>query len=204
MMLHFFLKGGPVMWPILILSVVTVAVLLERIFFLIQQRSRRDQAAVRRIFELVEHDKYDEAIKLGSESRDMLARTLASGLEHRDTSLSEALVEGASAELDHYNRGLVMLDTAVTLGPLLGLLGTVSGMMRAFGLLGDEDIAGKTAAITGGISESLIAVAFGLAVAIIAIIPLNYLHARMERSRRLLEMTTSRLELLMTKKRNAQ
>jgi biopolymer transport protein ExbB len=204
MMLHFFLKGGPVMWPILILSIVTVAVLLERIFFLIRQRSRQDQAAVRRIFDLVEHDKYDEAIKVGNQSRDMLARTLASGLEHRDTSLSEALVEGASAELDHYNRGLVMLDTAVTLGPLLGLLGTVSGMMRAFGLLGNEDIASKTAAITGGISESLIAVAFGLAVAIIAIIPLNYLHARMERSRRLLEMTTSRLELLITKKKSAQ
>ena len=201
-MIHFFFKGGLVMWPILILSVVTVAVLIERIFFLVQQRRRQDQAAVRRIFELVEQDRFDEAVQAGRASRDMLARTLASGLEHRDTSLSEALVEGASAELDHYNRGLVVLDTAVTLGPLLGLLGTVSGMMKAFGLLGNEDLAGKTAAITGGISESLIAVAFGLAVAIIAIVPLNYLHARMERERRLLEMTTSRLELLMTKKKN--
>ena len=204
MILHFFLKGGPIMWPILILSVLTLGVVIERIFFLVQQRRREDQAAVRRMFELVERDQYDEAIRTGLASKDMLARTLASGLEHRDTSLSEALVEGASAELDHYNRGLVMLDTAVTLGPLLGLLGTVSGMMRAFGLLGNEDLASKTAAITGGISESLIAVAFGLAVAIVAIVPLNYLHARMEKARRLLEMTTSRLELLMTKKKSAQ
>ncbi|MGH8048177.1 MAG: MotA/TolQ/ExbB proton channel family protein [Chthoniobacterales bacterium] len=200
MILHFFLKGGPVMWPILILSILTVAVVLERIVFLIRQQGRSDQAAVRKIFDLVEHGRYDEAIQAGRGTRDMLALTLASGLEHRDTSLSEALVEGASTELDQYNRGLVMLDTAVTLGPLLGLLGTVFGMMRAFGLVANEDLAGKTAAITGGISEALIAVAFGLAVAIVAIIPLNYLHARMERARRLLEMTTTRLELLMSKK----
>jgi biopolymer transport protein ExbB len=203
MILHFFLKGGPVMWPILILSILTVAVVFERIVFLIRQRGRSDQAAVRKIFDLVEHGRYDEAIRTGNESRDMLARTMASGLEHRDTSLSEALVEGASTELDQYNRGLVMLDTAVTLGPLLGLLGTVFGMMRAFGLVANEDLAGKTAAITGGISEALITVAFGLAVAIVAIIPLNFLHSRMEGARRLLEMTTTRLELLMSKKQRA-
>jgi biopolymer transport protein ExbB len=202
MIFQFFLKGGPIMWPILVLSILTVAVVLERVVFLIRQRGRQDSAAVHRIMELAEHEKYDEAIAVGRASKDMLARTLASGLEHRDTSLSEALIEGASTELDQYNRGLVMLDTAVTLGPLLGLLGTVSGMMRAFGLLGNEDLAGKTAAITGGISESLIAVAFGLGVAIVAIIPLNYLHARMEKARRLLEMTTSRLELVITKKKS--
>ena len=92
-----------------------------------------------------------------------------------------------------------MLDTAVTLGPLLGLLGTVIGMIRAFGVLGSESVAGQTAAITGGIAESLIAVSFGLAVAIIAIVPLNYLSSRLEKRRREIEEATSHLELLVGK-----
>ncbi len=202
-MLHHFLQGGPVMWPILVLSILTLAVVLERVSFLVRQARRRDEPAVRRIFELAGRGRFDDAIQVGRDSRDPRARILASGLEHRDASLGEALAEGAAAELDGHNRGLVMLDTAVTLGPLLGLLGTVSGMMRAFGLLGNEDLAGRTAAITGGISESLIAVAFGLGVAIVAIVPLNYLHARMEKARRSLETQTSRLELLVNRRRDA-
>ncbi|HEY8966393.1 MAG TPA: MotA/TolQ/ExbB proton channel family protein, partial [Candidatus Methylacidiphilales bacterium] len=112
-------------------------------------------------------------------------------------------LEGASAELDRYNRGLVVLDTAVTLGPLLGLLGTVTGMMRAFNLVGGEDLAGKTAALTGGVSECLIAVTFGLGVAIVALIPLNYLNARLEKTRRELESAMTRLELLVARRQAA-
>ena len=72
-------------------------------------------------------------------------------------------------------------------------------MIRAFGVLGSESMAGKTAAITGGIAESLIAVSFGLAVAILAIIPLNYLSSRLEKRRREIEAATSHLELLVGK-----
>ncbi|MDX6766230.1 MAG: MotA/TolQ/ExbB proton channel family protein [Candidatus Methylacidiphilales bacterium] len=190
------------MWPILLLSLVTGAVVLERLAFLLLEHSRRQPGTVEALLGLVEKGRLDEAATQAQTTSDPLARVLAYGLEHRDVSLSNALLQAAGRELDRYNRGLVVLDTAVTLGPLLGLLGTVIGMIRAFGIVGGADLAGKTSAITGGIAESLIAVTFGLGVAIVAIIPLNILTARMETIRRRLEDATNHLELLVVKARS--
>jgi biopolymer transport protein ExbB len=200
-MIELFLKGGIVMWPILALSIVTLSVVIERIFFLIAESRNRDQAAVRSIFQLVEKGQMEQAALALDGSGDMVVRVLSHGLEHRDTSLSEAMLESSSAELDRYNRGIVVLDTAVTLGPLLGLLGTVIGMMQVFGIIGGGDLAGKEEVLTGGISQCLVAVTFGLAVAIIAIVPLNYLNSRLEKARRQLESAMTRLELLVAKNR---
>lgn len=200
-MMELFLKGGPIMWPILVLSLVTGAVVMERVVFLLMEKQRREPERVEHLLGLAEKGQLDEAAKSGRDATDPLARVLVHGLEHRDVSLSNALLQAAGRELDRYNRGLVVLDTAVTLGPLLGLLGTVVGMIRAFGIIGGSDLAGKTAAITGGIAESLIAVTFGLAVAIVAIIPLNVLTARLETMRRRIEDATNHLELLVVKTR---
>jgi len=194
-----FLKGGPIMWPILILSIITLSVVIERALFLFSEKKNRNHETVLNIFRLVEHKQPDEAIRIGSGSKDTVARVLTSGLEHRNTSYSDAMLESASTELDRYNRGLVALDTAVTLGPLLGLLGTVIGMIRAFGIVGGSDLATQQNVITGGIAESLIAVTFGLGVAIVAIIPLNYLNARLEKARRKMESAMTRMELLLHK-----
>jgi biopolymer transport protein ExbB len=201
-MLELFLKGGPIMWPILALSIITFGVVIERVYFLCLEASSRNHDTVQRIFSLVEHGEVDKAAGAGARSKDMVARVLTSGLDHRETSLSDAMLESASAELDRYNRGLVVLDTAVTLGPLLGLLGTVVGMIHAFGVVGGAELATQQKAITGGIAESLIAVTFGLTVAIVAIIPLNYLNARLEKARRQLESAMTRLELLIAKHRS--
>ncbi len=198
-MLELFLKGGPIMWPILILSIITLSVVIERALFLFSEKKNRNHETVLNIFRLVEHKQPDEAIRIGSGSKDTVARVLTSGLEHRNTSYSDAMLESASTELDRYNRGLVALDTAVTLGPLLGLLGTVIGMIRAFGIVGGSDLATQQNVITGGIAESLIAVTFGLGVAIVAIIPLNYLNARLEKARRKMESAMTRMELLLHK-----
>jgi len=198
-MLELFLKGGPIMWPILILSIITLSIVIERALFLFSEKKNRNHETVLNIFRLVEHKQPDEAIRIGSGSKDTVARVLTSGLEHRNTSYSDAMLESASTELDRYNRGLVALDTAVTLGPLLGLLGTVIGMIRAFGIVGGSDLATQQNVITGGIAESLIAVTFGLGVAIVAIIPLNYLNARLEKARRKMESAMTRMELLLHK-----
>jgi len=187
------------MWPILVLSIFTLAVILERCFFIITEKKNTNPKAVEEVFSLVEHKKIEAAILAGQESTDPLARILAHGLNHRSVSLSSGLVQAAGRELDRHNRGLVVLDTAVTLGPLLGLLGTVIGMIRAFGIIGGSDLATQQTAITGGIAESLIAVTFGLGVAIVAIVPLNYLSSRMESTRRKIEDATNHLELLFGK-----
>ena len=202
-MFELFSKGGPIMWPILILSVVTLSVVIERTFFLVIEKKNRDHSTVLNIFRLVEHSQLEEATRVGDGSEDMVARVLTSGLEHRATSYSDAMLEGANAELDRYNRGLVVLDTAVTLGPLLGLLGTVIGMIRAFGVVGGSDLATQQHAITGGIAESLIAVTFGLGVAIVSIIPLNYLNSRLEEARLDIQDAASHIELNLNKRAGA-
>ncbi len=199
-MLELFWKGGPIMWPIFILSVITLGVVVERVLFILREIKRRDKEAVHKIFEYVQHGKFEEAIKTGRQSSDRIARVLTEGLEHRESSLEDALLEAASAQLDEYNRGLVVLDTAVTLGPLLGLLGTVVGMIRAFGVVGGGNLADKQQVITGGIAESLIAVSFGLIVAIVAILPLNYFTAKLEQVRRKIEGSMNQLTILLRKK----
>ena len=113
---------------------------------------------------------------------------------HRDKSVSEALLRAANWELKRFNRGLTILDTIITLAPLLGLLGTVTGMIHSFGLLGASEL-GAPAAITGGIAEALIATAFGLGVAITALIPFNYLNSRLEEARLDIQDAASHIEL---------
>lgn len=188
------------MWPILVLSVVTTGVVIERIIFVLREWSRRNRLDVHRIFEAVQHGNCDDAIAIGRKSTDVIARVLTEGLEHREGSLDDALLEAASQELDRYNRGLIVLDTAVTLGPLLGLLGTVTGMMKAFGVIGGTDLADKQQVITGGIAESLLAVTVGLVVAIVAILPLNYFSSRLERMRRQIEGSMNQLTILLRRK----
>lgn len=197
MIIHLFLKGGLVMWPILALSTITLSVVVERLFFLVSERRKRNPTSVSRIFQLVEQGRIEETTQGLENSSDMVVRVLFSGLKHRNIGLSKAMFESASAELDRYHRGLFVLDTAVTLGPLLGLLGTVVGMMHVFGMIPGGDLAGKEDTLVSGISECLLAVIFGLAVAIFAIIPLNYLNDQLEKVRRQLEAAMTRLELLM-------
>lgn len=199
-MIEFFFKGGPVMWPILILGVVTVAALLEKVIFLVSEQSVRNPKLIQKIFELAEKGRYEEAIAIGEKSKYNVAQVVVEGLRHRNSMPVDAMIEAANEQIERYSRGLVILDTAVTLGPLLGLLGTVTGMMHAFSIVGTGEIAGKQAAITGGVAESLIAVSFGLAIAILAIIPLNFFNARTEKVRRELEGYCTRLEMILKKK----
>ena len=111
-------------------------------------------------------------------SRDAVVTTLGYALEHRDQSLGHALTYAETRTMKRYRRGIAVLDTVITLAPLLGLLGTVTGMMASFGTIGGE--LSSPGAITGGISEALIATAFGLCIAIVCLLPFNYLNNRIE------------------------
>lgn len=197
-MLPIFLKGGPVMWPLLATSIVALSVIIERILFTVRTQLRRDSATVERMFEEVERGSIENATDLGVNSRDFIARTLGRALTHRDVSFSNGLLQAAGAELQRFNRGISVLDTVVTLAPLLGLFGTVTGMIRAFGLLGASELGAPTQ-ITGGIAEALIATAFGLLIAMIALLPFNYLNSRLEQARQEIETAATYLELLLLK-----
>lgn len=195
-MIDIFLKGGPVMWPLLATSLIALTVVFERIYFIFMESVRRDRKAVARIFTCAEHDDWQGALQEAKASRDFVARVLTSVIEHRDISFSNSLLQASGFELQRFNRGISLLDTIVTLAPLEGLFGTVTGMIRAFGLLGASELGAPTA-ITGGIAEALIATAFGLLIAMIALLPFNYLNTRLEQARQEIESSAAQLEILL-------
>ncbi len=196
-LMDLFHKGGPIMWPLLFTSLVATMVVIERIIFIVKEKARRKPEIVEKILEAVEDGDVDLAITTGQGSKDFVARTLVYGLSNIEKSFSNALLRAASLELKRFNQGLVVLDTIITLSPLLGLLGTVTGMIHAFSLLGGQDL-DAPAAITGGIAEALIATAFGLSIAIVSLLPFNYLNGRLEEARHEIEDASTHLELLLT------
>lgn len=198
MMINFFIKGGPMMWPLLILSVISVSVVSDRILFIIREKRSRDASIIEAILEKLEQQDVPAAIEAGKFSNDFVARVLVYGLVHRENSFSNALLMAANRELKRFSKGVSTLDTIITLAPLLGLLGTVTGMIRAFRLLGAAGIDSPTV-ITGGISEALIATAFGLIIASVSLIPFNYLNKRQEDARHEIEDAATHLEILLMK-----
>jgi biopolymer transport protein ExbB len=196
-MIDLFVKGGPIMWPLLVTSLLALTVTIERLIFIFREGGRRQPETVDKILSCVESGKMSQAVEVGKGSDDFVARTLIYGLTHHEKSYASALLRAANQELKRFSRNLSILDTVVTLAPLLGLLGTVTGMIRSFGLLGTSELSAPTV-ITGGIAEALIATAFGLGIAIVALIPFNYLNGRLEEARHEIEDAATHLELLLT------
>ena len=192
----YFKKGGPIMWPLLALAVLALTVIFERLMFLALEKGRRSHRTVTAVMGALEQGNPDEAIRAGEKSKDFVARALTYALRHRRKSLSDALMRSSAQEMVRYTRGIALMDTVVTMAPLLGLLGTVTGMISAFGMLGGSELSAPTA-ITGGIAEALIATTFGLGIAVTALIPLNFLHSKCEKARHEIEDAMSHLELLM-------
>lgn len=184
------------MWPLLFTSLIALTVIFERLYFVVRERMRRNPAAVDRLFAAVEQGRLDEAQAIGMRSKDYVAQVLTYALEHREVSFSNALLQAANRELQRFNRGISLLDTIVTLAPLEGLFGTVTGMIHAFGLLGASELGAPTA-ITGGIAEALVATAFGLLIAMVSLLPFNYLNAQLEASRMEIETAAAQLEMLL-------
>lgn len=192
---HIFEKGGPIMWPLLVASILALATVLERLVFLSVARRRRNPRVQERLFAELEMGDVRAAIEVGKTVKDFVVRTLVYALEHREKSLSGAILYAQAQELKRFRRGIPVLDTVITLAPLLGLLGTVTGMMGSFSLIGGELSA--PGAITGGIAEALIATAFGLGIAITALLPFNFLNARIEDAQHEIESAAKQLELLL-------
>jgi biopolymer transport protein ExbB len=194
-LIHIFKKGGLIMWPLLLVSVLALGATIERVIFLGAERMRRNPKALEDFFAAVEKGDVETAIRVSDRSRFFVVRALGYALVQKDKSLTNGLLYGQQRELKRYKRGIPILDTCITLAPLLGLLGTVTGMMGSFSVIGGD--LSSPGAITGGIAEALIATAFGLVIAITGVIPFNMLNARMEEARGELEAASTQLELLM-------
>ena len=190
-----FHQGGPVMWPILIVSIIGLTVVIERCFWWTGRWFRRDPKRIEKVFTAIENSDTAEASRLSRGSRDPVLRMMWNGLNHQHTSLQGALQVAAGIEIKRAGRFLVVMDTLVTLAPLLGLLGTITGLIRSFSFLGNEELAVQ--AVTGGIAEALIATACGLGIAIFALIPFNFFTSRVSNLEFELQTAATNLEVML-------
>jgi biopolymer transport protein ExbB len=204
--MELFKHGGPIMWPILVVSFLLITVAIERVLFIIRENRRREPELVDKMLEKVEANDIEGAVELGKKSQDYVARILVYAITHKEHSLANAFTRAASQEMQRFSQGLPTLDTCITAAPLLGLLGTVTGMMGTFAALnsGSGDIGSAATKITGGVAEALIATMCGLAIAILGLLPFNYLNARSEEARHDIEDASNSLEIIINKAESAK
>ena len=194
-MIQILISGGWMMIPIVLCSIVAVTVIIERFWFF--RRNRFHQGADH-MLALIQQGKFTEALSLGGRNSTLLLRVLAAGVYTRNSEPEKAMESAGVAEVSAMKRGLMTLDTIITLAPLLGLLGTIIGMIDSFGIMAESGI-GQPHAVTGGVAKALICTAAGIIVAVITLVPYNYFLSRIERYTELIEEYATRAESVFHK-----
>ncbi len=194
---QFFKDGGPIMYPILVVSLVALAVVSERFFWWVRESSKRDADALEKVLAAMENGDFKSALQHSRGSEDPVVRMIFRGLSHVHGSLSGALKVAAGAEIKRAGRFLMLIDTCITVAPLLGLLGTVTGIMGSFKAVGGNELA--VSAVSGGIGEALIATACGLGIAIFCLLPFNYFNERVAKLTFELETAATNVEVMVTR-----
>ena len=184
--LGYFQKGGPVMYLLLVCSVAVAAIGIERYRFY-RYAERGSESFLERLAEVLKGSALDRAREVCSEEHSALGGVASAGVEAaaRGEDVELALDVAYSDAAMRLRANLNYLSMIVTLAPLLGLLGTISGMIESFSIFNLQ--AGQPLAITGGIGEALVATATGLCVAIFALIVHTYFAQRLDESLAVLE-----------------
>jgi biopolymer transport protein ExbB len=193
--LDYFFKGGPLMWPILLAFLGVVCVILDRTFWWAHHRGALRNADQEKSREALGSGNFPEAWQLSEKRGDAFLETLHEGMGHAHTSMLAAMQLRATQFVERSEARLWVLSTFITLAPLLGLLGTVTGIMHSFNFVGDEQLAASK--VSGGIAEALIATACGLGVAVLSLLPFNYFRRCAAQLRAALERWINHTELLV-------
>ncbi len=181
-MIEFLMRGGILMIPLGVCSVLAVAVILERSFSLRTRRVIRLDV-LQRVKDLLADNKIGEAMTVCRRQPSVMGRILLSAIMNHDRDREElkTIVEDAGRqEVPTLDRYLGVLGTISAVAPLLGLTGTVFGMIRTFAVISEKGIA-HPSQLAGGISEALITTATGLVIAIPALIFFNYFTSKADR-----------------------
>ncbi len=192
-----FKEGGPIMYPIALVTLFAIAVVAERSWWWFQLSMKRKSSLVETVLTAMDKGDMKQAEDICRKSEDPVLRVILAGLTHRHASLQGALQAAAGIEIKQAGRFLTAMDTVITLAPLLGLLGTVTGIMGSFTSIGGSELAVEK--VTGGIGEALIATAFGLGIAIITLIPYNLFHANVASLQHDIETAANNVEVFNAK-----
>jgi biopolymer transport protein ExbB len=174
--------GGPVMWPIILCSIMGAAIVLERLWTL-QQKRVLPHELTEQVWRWVQNNQVTDKLIAALEQNSPLGRVLAVGLvnRHRTRDIMKERLEDAGRHVVHeLERFLNTLGTIASISPLLGLLGTVTGIIRAFNAISLEGT-GDPRVLSAGIGEALIATAAGLCVAIPSLFAYRILRGKVNR-----------------------
>jgi biopolymer transport protein ExbB len=178
----FLVRGGPVMLPLMVCSLVSVTVIVER-WLTIRAALKDSRELTEKVGECLAKGQTQEAASLCASESGPVAAMLGAGVANRHLGVKgaeRAMVDQATRETYELTARLWFLDTIITIAPLLGLLGTVTGMIRSFHVISSREGISTPTAITGGVAEALIATATGLAVAIVSLIFYNALNEKVK------------------------
>lgn len=182
-MFDFLSQGGPLMWVFPVLSLVALAVIIERFLYLHQVEKNRDQLMAE-WNKAYQSDQWDSFLGLCHATNTPLSFLLKDAWEHRNQSpavFKETLNQRLESLLPLLDRNVVVLGTIANISPLLGLLGTVLGNIEAFNVLNRLQGVGDPAKLAEGIATALLTTVGGIVVAVPALIFYNYFVARINR-----------------------
>ena len=184
-MLHYLEVGGPILWVLVIISIGAFAVVLERIVFFARNEKNIGDTFKDEILSLVANKKIDEAIALCDTKKSCVASAIKKFLQKAPKGIDVQdyefiLKEITIKETSPYESRLNLLASVISISPMLGLLGTVTGMIRAFINISKYGT-GDAAIVADGIAEALLTTAAGLMIAIPVIVVYNYLNRRLEK-----------------------
>jgi len=183
-MVEFIVRGGPIMIPLLLCSVLAVAVTIERTWYLL--RSRVDTEDLMEDIKLaLGQGKVLEAMQIAKKSKGPVAAIMSAGIAYYDKEreeIKERIEEVGKEEVFKMERRMSILDTVVTISPLLGLLGTVIGIIKSFNVMAALEGISQPAALSSGIAEALITTAAGLLIAIPTMVFYSYLISIIDRT----------------------
>ena len=173
--------GGPLMWPIILCSIAAAAITLERLWTL-QDRRVLPRELTSKVWQLIESNQVNDKVIAALEQNSPLGRVLAAGLNNRHRSrevMMERLEDAGRHVIHELERFLNTLGTIATMSPLLGLLGTVTGIIKSFNAIQAGGV-GDPRALSGGIAEALICTAAGLVVAIPSLFAYRLLRSKVD------------------------
>jgi len=186
------------MYPLLVCSILVLTVIIERLLFWITVDLSRNRNLIEDVLELCRQGDWEAVRAKVSGSRDFIIRVLVSGILHREFSMTKAMEATAAEEIRNMRRYMGVLDTMITVAPLLGIFGTVIGIIGSFEALGTAGI-DQPQAVTVGIAQALITTAAGLGIAILSVFPYNYFNSRVEKAVLNIEKYSTSLEIVYEK-----